>query len=393
MQDILKQIKELDRATAPRGRRTPFPLKKAAASRVATLITNFYAQRYPMKQPAQHQVRVTYDDSSNTVFVQAAPADLEEIRGLISRIDNTVSSAVNELRIVPLKNVLSDELAPILNQAINEGIVVPTATTTPGVVPTAPAGLVPGARPGGVGGLPGTGGPTAGATGQAGTTGTATKTTSLRFLSARPGAPGTVESGLLEDIHITSDTRINSLIIAAPSKSMDLILALIGELDVLPALRAEMNIFALHKADATAMAQMLQQLFLGASSTGTTPGTGQSGTSGTGGLPGAGGFPGSSGLPGAGGTPSTQVPGSTSSTPRQLTPLSLAGTPQVGVPLIELRITVDQRTNSLIVAGSRNDLDIIEALVSRLEDADVQVRHNEVYQPAELGGSRRGQGP
>ena len=31
------------------------------------------------------------------------------------------------------------------------------------------------------------------------------------------------------------------------------------------------------------------------------------------------------------------------------------------------------------MAGSRNDLDVIEAIVTRLEDADVQVRRNEVY--------------
>ena len=58
-------------------------------------------------------------------------------------------------------------------------------------------------------------------------------------------------------------------------------------------------------------------------------------------------------------------------------------TPQVWVPIIELRISVDQRTNSLIVAGSRNDLDIIEAIISRLEDADVQA------EPLEAQMSRR----
>src|SRR5262249_34875874 len=49
--------------------------------------------------------------------------------------------------------------------------------------------------------------------------------------------------------------------------------------------------------------------------------------------------------------------------------------------LIELRITVDPRTNSLIVAGSPSDLLRVQAIISTLEDAPdpVEQRHNEVY--------------
>jgi type II secretion system protein D len=59
--------------------------------------------------------------------------------------------------------------------------------------------------------------------------------------------------------------------------------------------------------------------------------------------------------------------------------LTLGATTPEGAPLIELRLTIDERTNSLIVAGSRNDLDVIEAIITRLDEADVQQRHNEVY--------------
>ena len=59
--------------------------------------------------------------------------------------------------------------------------------------------------------------------------------------------------------------------------------------------------------------------------------------------------------------------------------MTLGGTTPEGAPLIDLRLTVDERTNSLIVAGSRNDLDVIEAIVTRLDEADVQTRRNEVY--------------
>src|SRR5205085_11128089 len=108
---------------------------------------------------------------------------------------------------------------------------------------------------------------------------------------------GSVESGLLEDIHITSDARINSLILSAPAKTMELLLALVRDLDVPPPARAEVKVFTLHTADAAAMAATLQQLFLGTS--GPTTATGAPG----GGLPTGGGFPGGGG-PG-GGLPGT----------------------------------------------------------------------------------------
>src|SRR5207248_2425382 len=114
-------------------------------AKVEVPINNFYATRFPNETAAQHQVRVTRDDSSNTVFVQAAPADMAEIRSLIERIDTTVSSAVNDVRIVRLNNASADELANLLTVAISQGVVGMPAGTALGALPGA-AG-VPGARP------------------------------------------------------------------------------------------------------------------------------------------------------------------------------------------------------------------------------------------------------
>jgi hypothetical protein len=188
-----------------------------------------------------------YDDSTNTVFVQAAPGDMAEIEDLIWRLDNTVSLALNDLRIIPLKNVPSDELSAVLQQALTEGLVAGSPPAAP-AAPGAPGAI----RPPGAGPTP------------AGTTpsGVTTRTTSLRFISGQRGVPAMV-AGMLEDVHVTSDPRINALIVSAPEKSMDLIVSLIHELDVLPALHAEVSIFTLKRADATAMANLLQQLFLG----------------------------------------------------------------------------------------------------------------------------------
>jgi type II secretion system protein D len=345
IENVLTEIKRLDQPTTKGMQPTAFPLRKAGAARVATQIQNWYAQRYPGEQLAQHQVRLTYDDSSNTVFVQASPADLAEIRGLIDRIDNSVSLSTNDLRIVRLTTALSDQLAQIVIQAISGGVVQPTVgntgVTIPGV-PTAglgtPGQVTPalGAGPGGARiGL-------GGAAGTTGVTGTTTKTTSLRFIAQDKRV---VESGWLEDIHIISEPLSNSLIISAPEKSMELLLSLVQELDRLPdQLRAKIDILTLKKADALMTANLLAQLFTG-----------------TGGTTGALGRPGVTGTLG-----------------RTLS-LGTGGQTISATPLVDLRLTVDDRTNSIIVAGTEDQVLQIEAILLRLDQTDVDPRVNEVY--------------
>src|SRR5205823_14696534 len=113
----------------------------------------------------------------------------------------------------------------------------------------------------------GLGAPAGGIPAQAGIT---TKVTSLRFIS---DTQGPVESGLLQDVHISTDPRINAVIVSAPAKTIDLIKALIDALDVVPTVRAEVNVFTLKKADATLMGQLLQQLFYGTTPAGGTVST------------------------------------------------------------------------------------------------------------------------
>jgi type II secretory pathway component GspD/PulD (secretin) len=190
-------------------------------------------------------------------------------------------------------------------------------------------------------------------------TGLTTKTTSLRFFSSVPGLGGPVASGFLEDVHITADIRSNSMIISAPDKTMQLILALVRELDVTAAAQANINIFTLRRADAVQTATLLQQLITGAGTTGAA-------TGGAGGTLGGPTFAPAAGAAPAGGLarPIITLPG-------------LSASP--GAPLIDLRLTVDNRTNSIIVAGSQSDLQVVEAIISRLEDVNVPARQSQVY--------------
>ncbi len=402
METVLAEIRKLDVPIPAVGGAVPIPLKKAAAFRVATLLNTFYAQRYA--EGTANQIRITYEDLTNTIFVQAAPNDLAEIRRLIEHLDSTVSSAVNDLRIFRLRYAVADDMANVLLQAITAGATPlgsPAGTVTTGVG-TGATGAIPGLTGGGFGGIPGgglTGGGGLGATGggfgglqgggltgagrtglggagigaaggvgAAGTTfstqsAVPTKVVSLRFIS---DTMGPVESGLLQDVHISTDPRVNAVIVSAPAKTIELVKALIDALDVLPTVKAEVNVFTLKKADATLMSQLLQQLFYGAATTTGAVSTQPVSPTGAGGGFGAAGAATALGAAAAAGgvKPIITFPGVD---------------PAPGTSLVDLRISVDQRTNSIIVAGSPNDLAIAHALITKLDDTPLQQRQQEVY--------------
>jgi type II secretory pathway component GspD/PulD (secretin) len=395
--EVMEQVKRLDVPNSKAAQAVPFSLKKSSASRAEQLIINFYAIRYPGEAAAAHQVRLTHDDSTNTLFVQAAPADMTEIQELIQHLEQMDSGARNDWRIIPLNNAIADDLSNLILRAIEQGIVTPTPSIGLGTTGGTGGGGIGagglfGGGGGGGGGGAGAGARPGGALGGANVssalgglsstnlTGITTKTTTVRFIGTRRDPGKVYESGPLEDVFLTPDLRTNSIIVSAPPKSMELILALIRELDVPPAAVASINIFPLKKADAYAVATTLQQLFLASGGTGSqrpgavTPVGGTVGTTGAGGV-GAGGIGGGVGTPAGGGTT-----GSTGTTgtlrPLQLT---LSGVTPEGAPLIDLRITIDERTNSIIAAGSRNDLDVIEAIITRLDDIEIQERRYDVY--------------
>ena len=374
---VMKEIKRFDVPNSPNMKPMGFPLKKASAQVVASQLQNFFNSRYPGETQQQSLIRITFDASSNTVYVQAGPADLKDIADIIANLDTKVSTAVNELRLFKLKNAFSDEISQILITALNAGVVNPNVASTG----SGATGLAQGTGVGGGGGLGlgGFGGQQAGGGGQFATAGgqnqganragggafgtltsstssngLTTKTTSLRFYTSLNGQ--VVESGQLEDVHITSDTRINSVLVSAPEKTMRLIEKLIDELDVTSAAKSDVKVFTLKKSDATVTANTISQLF----SAGTTTG-------------GGGGQAGVNQLLGGGGQ--TGVGGQAGSRPL----LTLTGAVADGANLLNLRISVDTRTNSLIVAGSSTDLDTIRAIVNRLEDAEAPQLLTKVY--------------
>ncbi|MCC9608215.1 hypothetical protein LOC68_01105 [Blastopirellula sp. JC732] len=147
---------------------------------------------------------------------------------------------------------------------------------------------------------------------------------SFMTLDSRDGQ--LLKSGILTEAQITADTRSNALVVRAPRESMDLIGALIQRLDSQPSAESQIKVFTIVNGDATQLATMLETLFgVGTQANNQTQ------------------------LPvnvGAGGEGS----------------------------LIPIRFSVDARTNSIIASGSAAELAIVEAILLRLDQDDVQQR-------------------
>ncbi len=159
-------------------------------------------------------------------------------------------------------------------------------------------------------------------------------------ISISPREPGKeeVNSGILAGVVITTSQSINALVVRAPARSMPLIAALIEQLDVMPSADARIKVFPVVNGDATSLALTLQQVF---------------------------------GLPATAGTSTTNI-----ATVGLQNLAALTGGGESS--LIPLRVTTDARTNSIIASGSASDLEVIEALLYRLDDATSQQRLNDV---------------
>ena len=396
--DILTEVERLDVPNGLDVRPKFIPLKIASARIVAEQLQRLYTQRYPSEGPPASQVRISFDLASNNLIVQAAPSDLADIEALARQIDEATSAATNQVKVYRLQNGLADEVAGILIQAITANTINPTAQSAQnwyiqsvtggniGAIGNLAALAQGGGAQGGAqlanaiggqqqgafqnlqnltqpGGGFGTGqtapGLNASAPSQAGATaggGLSTRSNSLQLLGpdgrplvGRDGQP--VQSGLLADVHIIPAARINGIVVTAPEKTIKLIDELIKTLDTVAAASSNIKVYTLTKADAVLTGITLQQLFSGTNRTALTPG-GQQGAA-----------------------AQQAAAGTTAARPL----LTLGSDPGPGASLIDLRISVDDRTNSLIVAGSQNDLDTIGAIIARLEATDAPQRMMDVY--------------
>jgi len=269
-------IEKLDEPVAASAQLKIFHLKHATAAVAATAVQQFFAGQTGLG-PA---VKVIADARSNALIVHAAPRDLDAVAALIEQLDVEQAASVEQMRIFKLSHALAADLAATIRTAV------------------------------------------ASVRGQAGG-----KSSMLEFLTVDAEGERIIQSGILNNIRITSNTQTNSLIVTGPAKNMDLVAVLIKQLDT-PISTSQIKVFRIVNGDASSLVLMLRSL-----------------------------------LP-------TQTGASTRP--------QLAGA-EGESSLAPIRFSVERRTNSIIATGSAGDLRIIEALLLRLDENDMQRRRNTVH--------------
>lgn len=278
-------ITKLDQPVSAEAQFKVFPLKHAPANSARTTVQEIFTNRTGLAS----RVQVSADVRTNSLLVQASPRDMIEAAAIIENLDRGESASVNQTRIYKLKNTLAADLATTLQAAI---------AASRGGSPTATATAASGG-----------------------------KSSTLELVTIDPAGRKILKSGILADVQITADPHLNTLIISAPAESMELVVALVQQLDV-PVATAQIKVFRIVNGDATNLTLMLRSLLL-RPETGTT-----------------------------------------------VAPLPLS---QDESTLAPLRFSVDTRTNSIIAVGGSSDLRIVEALLLRLDQQDVAERKNAVY--------------
>jgi len=165
----------------------------------------------------------------------------------------------------------------------------------------------------------------------------------LRFIEQMPDGKKLMATALKRGVQITSVPRTNSLLVQAPVETMALLARLITALDTTDPRAAEIRVFTLTNAEAVQMATVLTELFR------------------------------------------LQL----ASGQRKSARYTLATTQPAGAPAAvfgsaeqdALSITVDQRTNSLLVCGTRENVDLVGGVIRELDAYPAEDRQTMLYRP------------
>jgi type II secretion system protein D len=281
-------------------------------------------------------VQVEFVEGTDILIIRGNPRDVERVEQVIRQIEEMTQTAPPLVRIQPLKYVDSVSMSRMLDQVFS--------TTTPESlaryygVPL----VLPLVRPNAVLVI-----------GQAKAVETASQILQKLDVAVDDAAQFEVfplskavaedAEDVLEDLFIPeddddapifrpraliiADSRSNSLIVRAGPRDMAEIRRLIGEIDRTADAAGLLKVFPISNGDATSLVETLDALF---------------GTS-------------SEGQQDQGGGPAR-------------------------TSVVQLRFSVDERTNSILAFGSSEDLVVVEAILLRLDSTDSRQRKNYVYQ-------------
>jgi len=273
-------------------------------------------------------VTANVDERLNAVVISAGQSDIKRIAELVKKLDTDQVTQVNEIRVFTLTNARATQLSAVLTSILNSK-------------PTSMTGQSP------------------------------SRQSLLQFIGQTPDGKELLTSALKEGILIAPDVRANAIVVSAPVEYMKLLQQLIGRLDATSPQVATIRVFSLRNADARQMMTVLTSLF------------------------------------------HLQPPGQQTSQPttgnrsvkynltREVPDYDPFGsaTDEVGASAVlgtaeetALTVSVDIRSNSLIVGGSEHYVALASEIIETLDASPAQERKFEVYhlknsRAAEIQGS------
>ncbi len=296
------------------------PLAKAKAEVLADTLSELIEERLRAQGgggggASGTSISIAPETRTNSIIVWATPSDFEEIKEVVSKLDNITPDRKVEMRLFRLRNSLAEDLAMMLIDHLQAAGTGTTVTNVDG---------------GGGGG---------------GGRGDDEQAVLIRIQVVNPVTGELEERTMLrQDITVTPDAKSNTLMVTAPTDSIDMLESLIRTLDEIDPLTAQIHVFVLRNSSAEEMKTQLEELF--------------------------------------------QVGDFRPEDDRQRQILGLGGG---GIALTggvagegivtgkdEITFTTDVRTNAVIAAGTEAQLRVVSEMIEQLDSIEIEDRLNSV---------------
>ncbi len=216
-------IAKIDQPVAESSRLRVFRLQNASAIDAEQTIRDFFADRPgtgdDLRPGIGPRVRVLADYRTNSLIISAAPRDMIEVTRLINDLDVQQITAQNQIKIFSLSHAVAEELAPVLQAAIN------------------------------------------GEAEDGGNENITPPSTTLSIVAVDADNNQVLDSGILAGAVVTADAGANAIVVRAPAASMPLIGELIRQLDKAPGIDSLVKVFTIENGDALQLTTALQTLF------------------------------------------------------------------------------------------------------------------------------------
>ena len=236
IKSLLELIQKIDQPIDESNGLRVFRLQHASATDAEQILRDFFTDRPGEGEDRRpglgNRIRILADYRTNSLILSASPRDLKEASRLIDELDTPQSSSQSQIKVFQLRNALAEDLAPVIQSAID------SPTEGSGSNQTPPS-------------------------------------SSLSIVELGSESGHLLESGVLSSVVVTADSGANSIVVRGPIRSMPLIGELIQQLDRAPGIDSLVKVFTIENGDALQLTVALQDLFGdNASTNGTSVGAG-----------------------------------------------------------------------------------------------------------------------